>query len=152
MFGCNVTRQLNEGENLVSKQTFELNGKKLKQDPITILSKTSANKKIFGVPLKLLIYNLSNPNSEEDFEKWLDKKDKRRMRLKKLISNKQINQLKKYKVGFNEWLREIGEPPALYDSVKINFTNKLFKQYYDNIGYYNSKSTTTVTEKKNKIQ
>ena len=95
MFGCNVTRQLNEGENLVSKQTFELNGKKLKQDPITILSKTSANKKIFGVPLKLLIYNLSNPNSEEDFEKWLDKKDKRRMRLKKLISNKQINQLKK---------------------------------------------------------
>ncbi len=148
MFGCNVTRQLNEGENLVSKQTFELNGKKLKQDPITILSKTSANKKIFGVPLKLLIYNLSNPNSEEDFEKWLDKKDKRRMRLKKLISNKQINQLKKYKVGFNEWLREIGEPPALYDSVKINFTNKLFKQYYDNIGYYNSKSTTTVTKKK----
>ncbi len=152
IFGCNVTKQLNEGENLISKQTFELNGKKLKQDPITILSKTSANKKIFGVPLKLLIYNLSNLNSEEDFEKWLDKKDKRRLRLDKLISNKQVYQLKKYKVGFNTWLREIGEPPSLYDSVNVNFTNKLFKQYYDNLGYFNSKSTTTVIKtKKNKV-
>ena len=152
ILGCNVTKQLNEGENLISKQTFELNGKKLKQDPITILSKTSANKKIFGVPLKLLIYNLSNLNSEEDFEKWLDKKDKRRLRLDKLISNKQVYQLKKYKVGFNTWLREIGEPPSLYDSVNVNFTNKLFKQYYDNLGYFNSKSTTTVIKtKKNKV-
>ncbi len=152
ILSCNVTKQLNEGENLISKQTFELNGKKLKQDPITILSKTRANKKIFGVPLKLLIYNLSNLNSEKDFEKWLDKKDKRRLRLNKLISNKQVYQLKKYKVGFNNWLREIGEPPSLYDSVKINFTNKLFKQYYDNLGYYNSKSTTTVTKtKQNKV-
>ena len=153
ILGCNVTKKLNEGENLISKQSFELNGKKLKQDPITILSKTSANKKIFGLPLKLLIYNLSNSNPEKDFEKWLDKKDKRRLRLHKLISNKQVYQLKKYKVGFNNWLKEIGEPPSLYDSVKINFTNKLFKQYYDNLGYYNSKSTTTVTKtKQNKVK
>ena len=37
--------------------------------------------------------------------------------------------------------------------MKINFTNKLFKQYYDNLGYYNSKSTTTVTKtKQNKVK
>ena len=72
------------------------------------------------------------------------------MRLEKLISAKQVYQLKKYKVGFNSWLREIGEPPSLYDSIKINLTNKLFKQYYDNLGYYNSKSTSTLSEIKNK--
>ena len=147
---CSVTKQLNQGEKLISKQTYELNGKKIKQDPITILSKTSINKKVFGIPLKLMIYNLSNPNAEEDFEKWLNKRDKRRLRLEKLISPKQVYQLKKYKVEFNNWLREIGEPPSLYDSIKINLTNKLFKQYYDNLGFYNSKSTSTVSETKNK--
>ena len=150
IIGCSVTKKLNEEEKLISKQTYELNGKKLKQDPITILSKTSVNKKVFGVPLKLMIHNLSNPNAEQDFEKWLNKKDKRRLRLERLISPKQIYQLKKYKVEFNNWLREIGEPPSLYDSVKINLTNKLFKQYYDNLGFYNSKSTSSVSETKNK--
>ena len=147
---CSVTKQLNNEEKLISKQIYELNGKKLKQDPITILSKTSVNKKVFGIPLKLMIYNLSNPDAEQDFEKWLNKSEKRRLRLEKLISAKQVYQLKKYKVGFNSWLREIGEPPSLYDSIKINLTNKLFKQYYDNLGYYNSKSTSTLSEIKNK--
>ena len=145
---CSVTKQLNQEEKLISKQNYELNGKKIKQDPITILSKTSVNKKVFGIPLKLIIYNLSNPDAEQDFEKWLDKKDKRKLRLEKLISPKQVYQLKKYKVGFNNWLREIGEPPSLYDPNKINSTNKLFKQYYNNLGYYNSKSISTVTETK----
>ena len=45
---CSVTKKLNVEEKLITKQTYELNGKKLKQDPITILSKTSVNKKILG--------------------------------------------------------------------------------------------------------
>ena len=57
-----MTKKLNVEEKLITKQTYELNGKKLKQDPITILSKTSVNKKILGFPLKLMIYNLSNSN------------------------------------------------------------------------------------------
>ncbi len=147
---CSVTKKLNNEEKLISKQTYELNGKKLKQNPVTILSKTSINKKIFGIPLKLMIYNLSNQDAEEDFEKWINKVDKRRLRLERLISSKQVYKLKKHKIAFNNWLREIGEPPSLYDSVKINLTNKLFKQYYDNLGYYNSKSTSTVSEIKQK--
>ncbi len=147
---CSVTKQLNNEEKLISKQTYELNGKKLKQDPIAILSKTSVNKKFFGIPLKLMIYNLSNPDAGQDFEKWISKNDKRRSKLEKLISSKQIYQLKKHKIAFNNWLREIGEPPSLYDSNKVNLTNKLFKQYYDNLGYYNSKSISTVSETKNK--
>ena len=111
ILSCSVTKKLNNQEKLISKQTYELNGKKLKQDPITILSKTTVNKKILGIPLKLMIYNLSNQDAEEDFEKWLNEKDKRRLRLEKLISTrKQIYQLKKYKIGFNNWLREIGNP------------------------------------------
>ena len=145
-----MTKKLNVEEKLITKQTYELNGKKLKQDPITILSKTSVNKKILGFPLKLMIYNLSNSNPEEDFDKWLNKNKKRKLKLEKLISSKQVYQLKKYKIGFNNWLREIGEPPSLYDSIKINLTNKLFKQYYDNLGYYNSKSKSIVSETKNK--
>ena len=147
---CSVTKKLNVEEKLITKQTYELNGKKLKQDPITILSKTSVNKKTLGFPLKLMIYNLSNSNPEEDFDKWLNKNKKRKIKLEKLISSKQVDQLKKYKIGFNNWLREIGEPPSLYDSIKINLTNKLFKQYYDNLGYYNSKSKSIVSETKNK--
>ena len=97
-----------------------------------------------------MIYNLSNSNPEEDFNKWLNKNKKRKLKLEKLISSKQVYQLKKYKIGFNNWLQEIGEPPSLYDSIKINLTNKLFKQYYDNLGYYNSKSKSIVSETKNK--
>ena len=120
-----MTKKLNIDEKLITKQTYELNGKKLKQDPITILSKTSVNKKTLGFPLKLMIYNPSNSNPEEDFDKWLNKKENRRLRLEKLISPKQVYQIKKYKVGFNNWLREIGEPPSLYDSKKVELTNQL---------------------------
>ena len=94
---CSVTKQLGQEEKLISKQTYELNGKKLKQDPITILSKTSVNKKVLGFPLKLMIYNLSNQDAEQDFEKWLNKNIKHNTKWSKIFYKKLSE--KKFKIN-----------------------------------------------------
>lgn len=141
---CSSVKELPEGKQLIVKQSFKKNNKTLLQDPVTLLSLTPVNKKILGIPLKLHVHNLSIPNPEERFDRWLTKTPKRKERLEKWLSKKQVDQLRKYRIDFNNWLIKNGEPPAVVDSTKIALTNTLFKQYYNNIGYFNAKAAAEV--------
>ena len=57
---------------------------------------------------------------KKQFEDWINKKIKRKKRLEKLLSKKQIIALEKYNINLNNWLKNTGEPPAVLDTFKIN--------------------------------
>ena len=135
---CSSVKSIPEGEQLIVKQTFDKNGETNIQDPITLLSLTSVNKKILGFPLKLHVYNRSHPNPGAQFDQWLNKKPKREERLNRWLSKKQVDRLRKYRIDYNNWLKKTGEAPSLVDKNKIELTRSLFKQYYDNLGFFNS--------------
>ena len=146
LHSCSSTKKLTQEENLIVKQSFVLNEEEVNQDPVLILSQTPENQKIFGIPFKLHLYNLSESNPEESFETWLNKKPKRAKRLNRWLSHKQVEQLKKYKVGFSNWIKKTGESPSLVNAEKIALTNSLFTQYYNNLGYFNTTSTATLAQ------
>ena len=155
MQGCNSVKQLPHDKQLIVKESIEKNGKIISKDPVSLLSLTPVNKKILGIPFRLHLYNLSKDDPTQPFDQWLDKKPKRKERLSKWLSTKQVNQLRNYKLNFNAWLRKNGEAPSLVDSTKIALTNSLFEQYYNNLGYFNVRSTAktdSIGEKKASIQ
>ena len=146
LHSCSSTKKLTQEDSLIVKQSFLLNEEEVNQDPVLILSQTPENQSIFGIPIKLHLYNLSESNPEERFETWLNKKTNREKRLSQWLSSKQVEQLKKYKIGFSNWIKKTGESPSLVNKEKIALTNSLFKQYYNNLGYFNTTSTATIEQ------
>ena len=87
---------------ILTENTFIVNDTIVKKNPVKLLIQPSnPTNKFLGYPLGLYIYNLSNDNPDERFASWIKKKPKRYSRLSKIISEKQINQLKKYNNSFN---------------------------------------------------
>ena len=152
LFGnCSGTRILSTTDYVVDKNEIYEDGILLKNDPINFVLKTKSNKKIIGIPLKKILFKASHPNPEDQFKNWLDKKDKRRKRLKNLISNKQIRALNNYTIKFNNWLKKTGEAPSIYDSLDVKISKKNIIQYYKNLGYFNvevESETEKINEKK----
>ena len=81
---------------------------------------------------------MAHANPEAQFESWLKKRPKREQHLEKWFSAKQIQQLKKYTVNFNKWLKNNGEPPAIVDSKQMKQSVVQVNLYYKNKGFFNS--------------
>lgn len=141
--GCSSVKKLPDNTQLVIKEDFALNGTVLKRDPVALLSVNPPNTRLFGIPLKLNIYNLSQSNTDSLFDNWLDKKQGRREKWNRFLSAKQVDKVKTYKRNFNDWLKENGEPPALLSKETIAQTENRLEQYHKNKGYFN----TTVSSK-----
>jgi outer membrane protein assembly factor BamA len=137
LFGCSGTRAYRTQQVLIDKNEVYQESQLLKNDPVNFIITTPTNKKFLGIPIKKMLYESAHPEPQKKFEKWLAKKEKRKKRLEKWFSPKQVSALENYSVKFNEWLKNNGEPPAVLDTNAINTSKKRIQQYYKNLGYYN---------------
>ncbi len=144
MQGCSSIQKLPDNKRLIIKQTIAKNGEKMSKDPVNLLSLTPVNKKVLGIPFRLHLYNLSQENPGETFDQWLNKKPSREENLSNWLSKKQVNQIRNYKLVFNYWLRKNGDAPSIINTTKIDLTNARFIQYYNNLGYFNARSTAKI--------
>ncbi|MEM6686115.1 MAG: BamA/TamA family outer membrane protein [Bacteroidota bacterium] len=96
------------------------------------------NSRFLNFPLRLHIYNLAEKGSDSTYQAWLDRNPKRRDRLNKRFSKKQVRELGNYKTGFNNWLRKTGEAPVIIDKKKTKKTTNRLKVYYQNKGFFNA--------------
>lgn len=112
LFSCDAVKRVPENEYLLTKNTLLINGKKDKTETLNNLLYQKPNSKIpiLGTPLRLQIYNLARNNRDSLFEAWLDETPKRRERLTKRLSKKQLDKLKESAIGFNNWLKKQGKP------------------------------------------
>jgi len=137
LYGCSGTRAYRTQQVLIDKNEVYQESQLLKNDPVNFIITTPTNKKFLGIPIKKMLYESAHPEPQKKFEKWLAKKEKRKKRLEKWFSPKQVSALENYSVKFNEWLKKNGEPPAVLDTNAINTSKKRIQQYYKNLGYYN---------------
>jgi len=135
---CSGTRSLKTQKYLIDRTEVYENGILLKNHPLNFLITTPTNKKIFGIPLGKILYETAHPDPKKKFQIWLHKKVKRKERLSRLLSQKQINAIQNYGIKFNDWLRKTGEPPASFDSIAIRNSEIKITQYYKNLGYFNA--------------
>ena len=136
---CNVVKQVGPTDYLLTESSFYINGEKRKLEELSKLSFQKKNTQLFGIPLRLHIYNLALKNKDSLFDLWLKKKPTRERKLISILSKKQLYQLKSSSIRFNKWLKETGEKPSLLDSLKINKTLINLERYYFLNGWFDRK-------------
>ncbi len=147
---CDAVKRVAENEQLLTKNTVLINDKKASTETINNLLYQKPNRKILGIPLRLHIYNIARPNKDSIFKAWLDKNPKRRERLVNKYSKKQVNQIKKASLGFNNWLKTTGEAPVIIDNQKTKKTVKRLQDYHINNGWFDVETTYNIENKQNK--
>ena len=143
-YKCSSTKNIAPSQSVLVREVFLKNGTPLKRDLAKQLSVSPPNAQVFGIPVKLHIYNLAKENPDSLFNNWLNKKPKRFERLTKIYSEKQVDQLKKYKRNFNFWLKKSGEPPSIFFENNSSSTSKRLEQYYKNKGFFNTSVLTSI--------
>ncbi len=147
---CNVVKRVGENQHLLTQNSIFINGKKNSSEEINNLIYQHPNSTLLGFPLRLHIYNLARDNRDSLFEIWLNKKPKRRARLTKKLSKKQINQLKISSIGFNNWLRNTGEEPVIIDTLRTEKSKSRLEGYYFANGWFDREITYTINKNNNK--
>ncbi|WP_248723785.1 BamA/TamA family outer membrane protein [Seonamhaeicola sp. ML3] len=147
---CDATKRVTEGEYLLTDNDIMVNGKKRSTEALNNLISQSPNRKILGIPLRLHIYNLARERRDSLFEVWLDKKPKRRERLTKKLSKKQLDQLKMTSIGFNDWLKRTGEAPVIVDEAKAKKSAKRIEDYHINNGWFDVDAAYKINKGENK--
>ena len=140
---CNTMKRVDENELLLTNNSIHADEKKVNDEDIQSLIIQKPNSSLLGYPLRLNLYNLAKQNPDSSFQNWLYKKEKRKERLVKLLSQKQVDRLgESFLVkGLSEWLKNIGEPPAIIDTSDTRRTLERLKAYYNTKGYFNNNTT-----------
>jgi len=146
---CNVVKRVAEDEYLLINNSVYINDKKNNTEAINNLIDQRPNRKIVGIPLRSYIYNSARPNIDSIINANLDKNPKRRARLEKSFSKKQLNRYIETRSSFNKWLKKTGEAPVIVDEAKTNKTTKRLKDYYFNNGWFDINTSYNINKKDN---
>ena len=136
---CKSIKEIAGDKYLLENNIISKNNEELINDPVKFISIDKPNKKTLGIPFKLYLHEMAVEKPDSLFEEWLERKSKRKKLLNYLLSAKQINEIKRYKLNFNNWLKRNGEAPVFVDSSTIAKNIQRFEQYYKNKGYFNTK-------------
>ena len=137
---CRVTKKIGAEDLLLDQNLFYYNGSRTFADSIQSLVPQQPNKRVLGIPLRLLIYQSANENAATEFDNWLQKKTKRKKRMQSIWSQKQINQMRSYKVQFQKWKQRNGEPPSLIDSLYFDRYANDITTFLSNHGYFKART------------
>ncbi|MCB0387930.1 MAG: BamA/TamA family outer membrane protein [Winogradskyella sp.] len=151
LYSCNSVKRVPEDKHLLVENSIYVNGKKNNTERINNLLFQQRNKKIINIPLRLYIYNAARPNIDSIVNANIDSKPKKRKRLERFLSKKQLDKYIEARIGFNNWLKTTGEAPVIVNKEKIEKSEKQLEAYYFNNGWFNvdatSKTDTLVNKK-----
>ena len=148
--GCNISKNIEKGKLILKSNEIIVNGNKISKDSLSPLLTQNKNNYFLGFPFSAYLNESSKKNIDSTFNSWLKKNKKRKLKLIDVFSQKQIDQIKKYKTDFNQWKIKNGEKLELIDSIKTKISIENLKSFYKNNGYFNSEiKTKTIFDLKN---
>ena len=138
IFSCQPTKKLSQDEFLLVDNKFEGIDSTSQKRELTSLLKLKPNSSLFGFPLQLNIYNLAKNKPEDAFESWISKKPKRRQRWESYLSKKQLYNLKRAYIDFQNGIKNTGEKPSIVKDELLNSSTSNLEKYYWNHGWFNA--------------
>ncbi|MEX0273118.1 MAG: BamA/TamA family outer membrane protein [Flavobacteriaceae bacterium] len=140
---CNTLKKVGDNELLITDNHLMVDGEKIKDEDIESLIIQEPNSTLLGYPLRLNLYNLAKENPDSLYQAWLHKKEGREERLTRLLSKKQVDRLGEsfFVKGLGVWLKKVGEPPTILDTLKTQKSLQRLSAYYGNRGYFNNTAT-----------
>ena len=151
-YNCSADRFLKEGQTILLDNKLIINGEEKKRDFANQLIFPKKQKQLFISKIKFQLNDWANESPEDNFNNWINKKPPRKERLNKILSSKQVEQLKKYYLKYNAWLSKNGDLPTLVDSTEIIKNIQRLKQYYKNLGYFDVKLSNSRRKIKNNYE
>ncbi len=149
--GCSVTKRLQPDAILLQKNEILVNGESA-VDSVKNIVQPKPNKRFLGVPFGLLLYQSASDSAGVAFDQWLTKKTNRKNRMESLWSAKQVEKMRDYKTGFQDWKKRSGEPPVLTDSISRSTNAQKLNAFFSNEGYFNARVETSITAQNRKAQ
>ena len=137
---CNAVKRVSDDDLLLMDNTVYVNDKKNNTDALNSLlyQKPNGRFPLFGIPIKLHIYNLARPNIDSILDAKYRNPDKPKTLLKNFISLKQYEAIIDSKKDFNSWLKKTGEPPVIIDTLRTKKSTTNLKMYYYKNGWFNA--------------
>ena len=141
---CVISKNIENKEIVLKSSEIYINGQSIPKDSLKPLLTQDKNNFFLGVPLSALLYESSKKEPDTIFNDWINKNPKREKRITKILSKKQIFQIKKYIKNFNDWRKRNGEELQIIDSTKTQVSIENLKSYFKNNGYFKSKISSRV--------
>lgn len=142
--GCNISKNIEKGKLILKSNEIIVNGNKISKDSLSPLLTQNKNNYFLGFPFSAYLNESSKKNTDSIFNSWVKKTKKRKSKLIDIFSKKQINQIRKYIIDFNQWKIKNGEKLELIDSTKTKISIENLKSFYKNNGYFNSEIKTKI--------
>ena len=143
-YSCNTVKRVPENQHLLVDNHIYVNDKRNNTERINNLLFQQRNKKLLGIPLRLYIYNSARPNIDSIINANIDSKPKKRRRLERFLSKKQLDKYVENRIGFNNWLKETGEMPIIIKQEKVDRSVKQLEAYYFNNGWFDVNATSKI--------
>ncbi|MGV3460392.1 MAG: outer membrane protein assembly factor [Flavobacterium sp.] len=133
-----------------------VNGEKKNEDVLNDQLYQLPNSNLLGYRLRLHLYNLAKPNADSSYKAWLDRKPGRHERMRKILSEKQVQRLGNSFVvsGLSDFLKKTGEPPVVVDMTRVKKSRSRLSAYHHKRGYFRNKvsyKVDTLDVKKAKV-
>jgi|TARA_B110000967_G_scaffold113792_1_gene116410 outer membrane protein assembly factor BamA len=142
--GCNISKNIEKGKLILKSNEIIVDGNKISKDSLSPLLTQNKNNYFLGFPFSAYLNESSKKNTDSIFNSWVKKTKKRKSKLINIFSKKQINQISKYIIDFNQWKIKNGEKLELIDSTKTKISIENLKSFYKNNGYFNSEIKTKI--------
>lgn len=146
MSSCNAVKRVKDHQSLLTKNEIVVDGELLKDDEVYAQLSQRPNTRVLKIPFSLHIFNLAKEYPDSTYNKWLNKRPKRKQRLERLLSKKQVTELGNSYTGFNNWIKKIGEAPVIVDTAKLEKSKKRLERYYARRGWFRSSASYTVNK------
>ncbi|NBC58274.1 MAG: BamA/TamA family outer membrane protein [Bacteroidetes bacterium] len=136
---CNSTKRVADEEFLLTENTIDTGVDSINANTLKpFLSLKPNSKFLFGIPLKLYIYNWGKPKPDSLFVDWLKKNPNREKRWSNFLSERQLKNLGEFYVGIHEGRRKNGEPPSIITDKKLEQSRERLKSWYWNRGWFDA--------------
>lgn len=158
--GCFSTRHLNDGEQLLVKNTIYVNGKKNgsfsgQDEEFSTFIKQRPNRKIIGMfRFHLWLYNVvSEKKMNKQMERMRSKLKRKNDNIKeknirRIAKGKSEKSLKTYKPAWREkWRTIVGEAPVILDTLRTDATTKQIENYLFKKGYFDANADYSLKKK-----
>ena len=146
LYSCSVVKRVPEGKHLLIKTDIKVNGDSKNDDELKDQLYQLPNTNILGFRLRLHLYNMAKKDADSSYLAWLDRKPGRHERLRKILSEKQVQRLgNSFAVsGISNFLKKTGEPPVIIDPNRIKKSRNRLNVYYYKKGFFDNKVTHSV--------
>lgn len=144
---CDAVKKVNADQFLLTKNTIIVDGEEMSESSVYNQIIQQPNTRPFGIsPIALHIYNLASEKKDSVYYAQLYKTPERKKRLISIFSQKQVDEIVNYRLGFNNWLKNNGEAPVIIRNDRAERSKARIEEYYKSFGWLNAKASYEIVK------